>query len=141
MSRWIIANLHVSNPTVANPVKEAGGARFPARMGATLLSELATEIVVPVCAVVGIVFSLVQWHLVSSVKLTPERHGSSSSPRNDNGNNKNGYGDYLIEEEEGINDHNIVVKCADIQSAISEGELSALDLKISLRSASAFSLS
>lgn len=88
-------------------------------MGATLLSELATEIVVPVCAVVGIVFSLVQWFLVSRVKLTPERHGASSSPRN---NNKNGYGDYLIEEEEGINDHSVVVKCAEIQNAISEGK-------------------
>ncbi|XP_028776411.1 pyrophosphate-energized vacuolar membrane proton pump [Neltuma alba] len=90
-------------------------------MGATLLSELATEIAIPVCAIVGIVFSLVQWFLVSRVKLTPERHGPSSSP-----SNKNGYGDYLIEEEEGINDHNVVVKCADIQSAISEGATSFL---------------
>lgn len=87
-------------------------------MGAALLSELATEIVIPVCAVVGIVFSLAQWFLVSRVKLTPERLGPSSSPRN-----KNGYGDYLIEEEEGINDHNVVVKCAEIQNAISEGVL------------------
>lgn len=97
---------------------ETGSASFPAKMGSALLSELATEIVIPVCAVVGIVFSLVQWFLVSLVKLTPERHGPSSSPRN----SKNGYGDYLIEEEEGINDHNVVTKCADIQSAISEGD-------------------
>ncbi|RDX69410.1 hypothetical protein CR513_51482, partial [Mucuna pruriens] len=111
----------------------------PARMGATVLSEFATEVVVPVCAVVGIVFSLVQWYLVARVKVTTERHGHSSSPRSDNnGNNKNGCGDYLIEEEEGINDHNVVVKCAEIQNAISEGLLSALDLKISLRSASSF---
>ena len=101
------------------PFKDPGGARFPAKMGAALLSELVTEIVIPVCAVVGIAFSLVQWLLVSRVKLTPERHGPSSSPRN----NKNGYGDYLIEEEEGINDHNVVIKCAEIQSAISEGEV------------------
>lgn len=87
-------------------------------MGAALLSELATQILIPICAIVGIVFSLVQWFLVSRVKLTSERHGPSSSP-----GNKNGYGDYLIEEEEGINDHNVVVKCAEIQSAISEGEL------------------
>lgn len=86
-------------------------------MGATLLPELATEIVIPVCAVVGIVFSLVQWFLVSRVKLTSE---TSSSPRN----NKNGYGaEYLIEEEEGINDHSVVAKCAEIQNAISEGKV------------------
>uniref|UniRef100_A0A453T6R7 Uncharacterized protein n=1 Tax=Aegilops tauschii subsp. strangulata TaxID=200361 RepID=A0A453T6R7_AEGTS len=27
-----------------------------------------------------------------------------------------------IEEEEGLNDHNVVLKCAEIQTAISEGE-------------------
>ncbi|KAL3008348.1 hypothetical protein AAZX31_07G027000 [Glycine max] len=91
-------------------------------MGAALLSELATEIVVPACAVIGIVFSLVQWFLVSRVKLTPDRNGTTSSPRN----NKNGYGDFLIEEEEGINDHSVVVKCAEIQNAISEGATSFL---------------
>ncbi|GFZ04060.1 inorganic H pyrophosphatase family protein [Actinidia rufa] len=89
-------------------------------MGSTLLSDLATEIVIPVCAVVGIVFSLVQWVLVSRVKLSPERTASSST------NKKNGYNDYLIEEEEGINDHNVVAKCAEIQNAISEGATSFL---------------
>lgn len=97
-------------------------------MGAALLSELATEIVVPVCAVIGIVFSLVQWFLVSRVKLTPDRNGTTSSPRN----NKNGYGDFLIEEEEGINDHSVVVKCAEIQNAISEGNLTCPLLDLSL---------
>lgn len=86
-------------------------------MGTTLLPELATEIIIPVCAVVGIVFSLVQWYLVSRVKVTTERHVPSSIPSS----NKNGFGDYLIEEEEGLNDHNVVVKCAEIQNAISEG--------------------
>ncbi|CAL9173835.1 unnamed protein product [Musa hybrid cultivar] len=38
----------------------------------------------------------------------------------------NGVSDYLIEEEEGLNDHNVVVKCAEIQSAISEGATSFL---------------
>ena len=83
-------------------------------MAGELLSELATEIVIPVCAVVGIVFSLFQWFLVSRVKVTPERNPPSAG-------NKNGYSDYLIEEEEGLNDHNVVVKCAEIQNAISEG--------------------
>lgn len=92
-----------------------------------MLPDLGAEIVIPVCAVIGIVFSLVQWYLVSNVKLTPE----SSSPSN---NGKNGYGDYLIEEEEGINEQNVVVKCAEIQNAISEGELKKLSFQISLDS-------
>ncbi|KAF2323152.1 hypothetical protein GH714_033684 [Hevea brasiliensis] len=87
-------------------------------MGTAVLSELGTEILVPVCAVVGIVFSLIQWYLVSRVKLTAERQAPGSSPA---GANKNGYNDYLIEEEEGLNDHSVVAKCADIQTAISEG--------------------
>lgn len=90
-----------------------------AAMGEAVLSEMATEIVVPVCAVIGIAFSLVQWVLVSRVKLTSERHASGGS----GSNSKNGYSDYLIEEEEGINDHSVVTKCADIQTAISEGEI------------------
>lgn len=84
-----------------------------------LLPDLAAEIVIPVCAAVGIIFSLIQWKLVSRVKLSPERSGANNS-------SKNGYNDYLIEEEEGINEHNVVVKCAEIQKAISEGEVSAL---------------
>lgn len=91
---------------------------FRHRMWSALLPDLGTEIVIPVCAVVGIVFSLFQWYLVSRVKVSSER--GATSPSN---NNKNGYGDYLIEEEEGINDQNVIAKCADIQNAISEGEM------------------
>ncbi|EEF26850.1 hypothetical protein RCOM_1930180, partial [Ricinus communis] len=89
-------------------------------MGSTLLSDLGTEVLVPVCAIVGIIFSLVQWYLVSRVKLTSERHAPGLSPSS-GGGNKNGYNDYLIEEEEGLNDQSVVAKCAEIQSAISEG--------------------
>lgn len=79
-----------------------------------LLSELGSEILIPVCAAVGIIFSLVQWYLVSRVTLTADRSSNS---------NKNGANEYLIEEEEGVNEHGVVVKCAEIQNAISEGEL------------------
>lgn len=96
-------------------------------MGATIISELLTEILIPVAAVVGIVFALVQWLLVSKVKLSPERQGGPPQ------GGKNGYGDYLIEEEEGLNDHNVVVKCAEIQSAISEGERDRSRKRESLR--------
>lgn len=87
-------------------------------MTSAILSDLGTEIIIPVCAVIGIVFSLIQWVLVSKVKLSPEKKASAKD--------KNGYGDYLIEEEEGINDHNVVTKCAEIQNAISEGATSFL---------------
>ncbi|KAL2338436.1 hypothetical protein Fmac_012882 [Flemingia macrophylla] len=89
-------------------------------MGATILPDLGTEILIPVCAVIGIAFALFQWVLVSKVKLSAAR---DSSP---NAAGKNGYNDYLIEEEEGINDHNVVAKCAEIQNAISEGATSFL---------------
>jgi inorganic pyrophosphatase len=83
---------------------------------AAILPELATQVVIPVAAAVGIAFAVLQWVLVSKVRLTPERG------RADGGAAKGGPSDYLIEEEEGLNDHNVVVRCAEIQSAISEGE-------------------
>jgi len=85
-----------------------------------LLPELWTEILVPICAVIGIAFSLFQWYVVSRVKLTSDLGASSSGGAN---NGKNGYGDYLIEEEEGVNDQSVVAKCAEIQTAISEGKI------------------
>jgi inorganic pyrophosphatase len=82
------------------------------------LPELATQVIVPVAAVVGIAFAVLQWVLVSKVKLSPEpRRGDGSS-----GKAGAGASEYLIEEEEGLNEHNVVVKCAEIQNAISEGE-------------------
>jgi hypothetical protein len=80
-----------------------------------ILPELATEVLIPVAGVIGIVFAIVQWVVVSRVKLTPAAASSG-------GGKDGGYGDYLIEEEEGLNDHNVVVKCAEIQNAIAEGE-------------------
>ncbi|KAF2318121.1 hypothetical protein GH714_041472 [Hevea brasiliensis] len=91
-------------------------------MGGTILPDLGAEILIPVCAIIGIGFSLIQWLLVSKVKLVPG--GRDAAGNNSVG--KNGYSDYLIEEEEGLNDHNVVLKCADIQSAISEGATSFL---------------
>ncbi|KAL7239645.1 hypothetical protein ACSBR2_005523 [Camellia fascicularis] len=91
-------------------------------MGEALLSDLGTEIVIPVCAVIGIIFSLVQWVIVSKVKVSPEK----SSPAATNNNKNGGFTESLIEEEEGLNEHNVVQKCAEIQSAISEGATSFL---------------
>ncbi|XP_044958323.1 pyrophosphate-energized vacuolar membrane proton pump-like [Hordeum vulgare subsp. vulgare] len=79
-----------------------------------ILGELGTEILIPVCGVIGIVFVVAQWFIVSKVKVTPSTASAAAGA-------KNGYGDYLIEEEEGLNDHNVVIKCAEIQTAICEG--------------------
>lgn len=87
-------------------------------MGGVILPDIGAEILIPLCAIIGIGFSLFQWLLVSKVKLVP---GGRDAAAGNNGVRKNGYNDYLIEEEEGLNDHNVVLKCADIQSAISEG--------------------
>ncbi|PWA48561.1 Pyrophosphate-energised proton pump [Artemisia annua] len=86
-------------------------------VGTTILSELGTEILIPICAVVGIVFSLFQWYLVSQVKVSVDKSS---------GGDKNGFTESLIEEEEGVNDHTVVQKCAEIQQAISEGATSFL---------------
>jgi inorganic pyrophosphatase len=83
------------------------------------LPELGTQVVVPVAAVVGIAFAVLQWVLVSKVKLTPEPRRADGSAGKSGGA---GASEYLIEEEEGLNEHNVVVKCAEIQNAISEGE-------------------
>lgn len=99
--------------------------RFSLPMGSTLLPDLGAEILIPACAVIGIAFSLVQWLLVSKVKLSPAAESRSSG-------NKNGYTDFLIDEEESVNEHSVVLKCAEIQSAISEGELLSLSCLINL---------
>jgi H+-translocating diphosphatase len=83
---------------------------------AAILPELGTQVLIPVAAAVGIAFSVLQWVLVSKVRLAPERRADGG------GAVKSGPSDYLIEEEEGLNDHNVVVKCVEIQNAISEGE-------------------
>ncbi|KAH7848338.1 hypothetical protein Vadar_001540 [Vaccinium darrowii] len=84
-------------------------------MGAAMLSDLMTRILIPVCAVVGIAFSLIQWVIVSRVKVSTEKQSPVAAAKD-----KNGITDSLIEEEEGINDHSVVQKCAEIQNAISE---------------------
>ena len=89
-----------------------------------LLPDLGTEILISACAVVGIAFSLIQWLIVSKVKVTPSSEHASAN----NGAGKNGFADHLIEEEEGLNDHSIVLKCAEIQTAISEGLFRSLSL-------------
>ncbi|KAL2337812.1 hypothetical protein Fmac_012258 [Flemingia macrophylla] len=44
-------------------------------------------------------------------------------------NNKNGYDNHLIIEEKDISDHNVFIKCIEIHSAVSKGNISALDME------------
>ncbi|RLM78638.1 pyrophosphate-energized vacuolar membrane proton pump-like [Panicum miliaceum] len=83
-----------------------------------ILSDAATQVLVPLAAVVGIAFAVAQWVLVSRVKLSPSARAGARD--------KDVLGDSLIEEEEGLNDHNVVVRCAEIQNAIAEGATSFL---------------
>ena len=85
-----------------------------------LLSEGLTQVVIPVSAFVGIGFALFQWFLVSRVKVSATY-----------GDEHNGYKDRLIEEdqEEGIDNLGVTIRCAEIQNAISVGQLS-LSLRI-----------
>ena len=79
------------------------------------LNEALTQLLIPVAALVGIGFALLQWFLVSKVKVSSN-------------DSSNGYKDKLIEaddeEEEGIDNLEVSIKCAEIQHAISVGELS-----------------
>ncbi|XP_027114816.1 pyrophosphate-energized vacuolar membrane proton pump-like [Coffea arabica] len=82
-----------------------------------LMSEAFSQTLIPVCALIGILFALVQWFLVSRIRV------ASSGP--------DSYEDQLIEEDdeqvEGIDSAEVVnKKCAEIQNAISVGATSFL---------------
>jgi hypothetical protein len=66
---------------------------------------------VPAAAVVGILFALVQWYIVSGVSVGGEGKGNNG---------------YLHVDEDGVSDAEVVAKCAEIQAAISEGAATTL---------------
>lgn len=82
----------------------------------TLLSSTLTEILIPVAAVIGIAFALVQWYIVSFVSVSSSDFKSSD----------NGHDEYLLDREEGPDGAEAVAKCAEIQEAISVGANSFL---------------
>ncbi|KAJ7534518.1 hypothetical protein O6H91_13G097700 [Diphasiastrum complanatum] len=89
-------------------------------MAATVLHPLAVEIFIPVAAGVGILFALVQWFIVSRVSVSSSKDGQHPPISN------NGYNDYLLQEEGGIDESDAVAKCSEIQAAIAEGAESFL---------------
>lgn len=80
-----------------------------------LLTEGLTQVLIPVAALIGLGFALVQWYLVSKVRVSGEA------------SDYDGYKDSLIdagEFEEGVDNFEVSIKVAEIQNAISVGELS-----------------
>lgn len=77
-----------------------------------ILSYVWTEVLIPVAAVIGIAFALVQWYLVSFISVSPAKSSD------------NGHDEYLLEE--GPDGPDAVIKCAEIQEAISVGANSFL---------------
>jgi inorganic pyrophosphatase len=66
---------------------------------------------VPASCVVGIVFALVQWYIVSQVSVGGGAHSNNG---------------YMEVNEDGVDEHSVVAKCAEIQAAIHEGSESFL---------------
>ena len=97
-----------------------------------LLSEGLTQVLIPAAALIGLVFALVQWFLVSKVRVSGEA------------SDYNGYKDSLIdagEFEEGVDNFEVSVKVAEIQNAISVGELPlSLSLPLNISSLLCFVL-
>jgi len=69
---------------------------------------------VPAAAVVGILFALVQWYIVSGVSVGGEAKGNNG---------------YFHADEDGVSDAEVVAKCAEIQAAISEGAAPTLSFR------------
>lgn len=83
------------------------------------MSEDFAQALIPVCSLIGIGFALIQWFLVSRIRVATGRFDNSR--------------DHLIEEdeqEEVIDSVEVVNKCAEIQNAISIGETSLLSSSV-----------
>lgn len=85
---------------------------IPFTMSKAILSDFGTELVIPVCALIGIVFAIIQWLVVSKVKVQ-----SDYSPAN-----RHGCDESLIQDVDGINNHYLVERCANIQRVIYQGK-------------------
>ncbi|KAG4909966.1 hypothetical protein JHK87_056082 [Glycine soja] len=84
-----------------------------------VLSEGLTQILIPVTAFIGIGFALLQWLLVSRVRVS-----SADLTEADNGYRKSLMGD--SELENGVQSVEVTNKCTEIQHAISVGATSFL---------------
>ncbi|KAH7293083.1 hypothetical protein KP509_28G011100 [Ceratopteris richardii] len=79
----------------------------------TILSATLTEVLIPLAAIIGIAFALYQWYLVSFISVSPAAKSEDDGCAEE----------HLLEEADGPEK---VVKCAEIQEAISLGANSFL---------------
>lgn len=81
-------------------------------MGSALVGELFAYLFIPAIAVVGIVFALYQWFLVSQIRLSLDRQPSDGRIT-----------ESLLEHEAeaGVDPKAVATKCCEIQNAISIG--------------------
>nr|XP_025618928.1 pyrophosphate-energized vacuolar membrane proton pump isoform X2 [Arachis hypogaea] len=84
------------------------------------LSEGLTQVLIPVAALIGIGFALLQWFLVSKVRVSAVADYNGR----DNGHKSSLLGD--AELETGVRVPEVTAKCAEIQHAISVGATSFL---------------
>lgn len=78
-----------------------------------LLTTAWTEVLIPLAAIIGIAFALGQWYLVSFISVSPSKSVDNGS-------------DVSLLEEGGPDGDDAVIKCAEIQEAISLGANSFL---------------
>ncbi|KAF3787349.1 Pyrophosphate-energized vacuolar membrane proton pump [Nymphaea thermarum] len=96
---------------LGNTVTEAEKQKPRGEKRRALVGELFAYIFIQVIAVIGILFALYQWFLVSGIRLSLDRQPSEG-----------GIAEALLdEEEEGVDANVVVTKCCEIQNAISIG--------------------
>ncbi|GAQ85411.1 hypothetical protein KFL_002340010 [Klebsormidium nitens] len=76
----------------------------------TLITSHFVNWFIPICGLIGIAFALLQWHIVSKIKVSPEAGR---------------YNEYVAVED-GTDDQGVIHKVAEIQEAISKGAIAFL---------------
>uniref|UniRef100_A0A0E0KYQ2 H(+)-exporting diphosphatase n=1 Tax=Oryza punctata TaxID=4537 RepID=A0A0E0KYQ2_ORYPU len=84
-----------------------------------LIGTVAAEVLIPLAAVIGILFAVLQWYVVSRVAVPPHDGGGAGK-----GERESDGGD--DDEEDGVDYRGVEARCAEIQHAISVGATSFL---------------
>ncbi|XP_040380509.1 pyrophosphate-energized vacuolar membrane proton pump 1-like [Oryza brachyantha] len=86
------------------------------------IGTVAAEVLIPLAAVIGIVFAVLQWYVVAKVAVPS--HSGEGGGKVGRGRESDGEGEE--EEEEGVDYRGVEARCAEIQHAISVGATSFL---------------
>uniref|UniRef100_A0A0E0DMB3 H(+)-exporting diphosphatase n=1 Tax=Oryza meridionalis TaxID=40149 RepID=A0A0E0DMB3_9ORYZ len=84
-----------------------------------LIGTVAAEVLIPLAAVIGILFAVLQWYVVSRVAVPPHDGGGAGKGERES----DGVDD---DEEDGVDYRGVEARCAEIQHAISVGATSFL---------------